>query len=114
MPEKTLESPLDSKEIKPGIPKGNQPWLFIGRTDSKAEASVFWLPDSKSLLTGKDPDAGKESSKRRRGQQRMRWLDRVVDSMDMNLSKLQEIVKDWETWSAAVHRVAKSQTQLGD
>ena len=98
--EKTLESPLDSKEIKPGIPKGNQPWLFIGRTDSKAEASVFWLPDSKSLLTGKDPDAGKESSKRRRGQQRLRWLDRITDSMDMNLSTRQRTVEDRGVWHA--------------
>ena len=112
--EKTLESPLDSKEIKPGIPKGNQPWLFIGRTDSEAEASVLWPPDSKSLLIGKDPDAGKVWNKRRRGQQRMRWLDSVVDSMDMNLSKLQEIVEDRGAWHAAVDGAAKSRTWLSN
>ena len=85
--EETLESPLDSKEIKPVNPKGNQPWLFIRRTDTEAEVPIFWPPDVKSWMTGKDPDAGKNWRQRRRGWQRMRWLDSISDSVDMNLSK---------------------------
>ena len=108
--EKTLEGPLDCKEIQPVNPKGNQPWIFIARTD--AEAPIFWPPDVKSWLTGKDPEAGRERRQRRRGQQRMRWLDSITDLTDMNLSKRQETVKDRGAWHAAVYRVAKSQTQL--
>ena len=99
--EKTLESPVDCKEIKPVNPKGNQPWLFTGRTD--AEAPILWPPDAKSQLIGKDPVLGKTEA--RRGQQRMRWLDGITDSMDMSLSKIQ---------CAAVHRVANSPIQLSD
>ena len=94
--EKTLESPLDSKEIKPVHSKGSQSWIFIGRTDAEAEAPIAWPPDVKSWLIGKDPDAGKTEGRRRRGQQRMRWLDGITDLMDMNLSKLWGIVKNRE------------------
>ena len=90
--EKTLESALDSKKIKPVNPKGNQPWIFIGRTDAEAEVPILWPPNLKSWLIGKDPDAGKD--RRRRGQQKMRCLDSITDSMDMSLHKFQEKVKD--------------------
>ena len=93
---KALESTLDYKEIKPINPKGNQPWIFIGRTDAEAEVPILWPFDVKSQLIGKDPDAGKIEGKRRRGQQRMRWLDNITDSKDMNLSKFLGMVKDRE------------------
>ena len=95
-------------------PKGNQSWIVIGRTDAKAEAPILWPPAVKSWLIGKYSDAGKDWRKRKREWQRMRWLDNITDSMNMNSSKLQERVKDGEAWSAAVHRVTKSQTWLKD
>ena len=93
--EKTPESPLDSKEIKPVYPKGNQPWIFIGRI--YAEAPIFWPLDEKSWFIGKDPDAGKDWGQEEKGVTEDEiWLDGITDSMPMSLSKLQDIVKDWE------------------
>ena len=108
MLEKTLESPLDCKEIQPVDPKGDQSWVFIGRTDAKTEAPILWPPDAKSQLIEKTLMLGKIEGRRRRGRQRMSWLDGITDSMGMSLSKLREIVKNREAWHAVVHGVRKS------